>query len=378
MRRATRRRLAATALSIGGLLGAWRLLPNRDTSVLYHNVSDPLFTDVDTDGDGTIDESEYAAVTMPDEPFATVDADADGRLTPAELERAVLTTDPTALADHRKARLPPPQPARRVDLVVVRMAGDPPQEPDPEATVLAPIWSASSERDARERMLVTGRLSPSDNAPTLSAVLTAYGYHPGADAPRPRYVLDASTEAPSAVVARWRATPEPTLPQGEASRAAHLREDGDSALVLLWVDVERGAAWWYGAARPAPLPAGTVASTVDVVPTLLRAVGAVVPSDADGADLAAAPPTVAYARTPDGWLVRDDRHTLTVPEPTDTCVTNATLTDLAGRAVDDPPVRLRLCDRLARQRARLAATTATGRLGADERTHLDAAHGYWP
>jgi len=372
VRRTTRRRALAAAIVTLAVLGAWRLLASRNTSVLYHDVSDPLFADVDTDKDGTIDGTEYTAVTMPDEPFASVDTDADGRISPAELERSVLTVDPTALADRRKARLPPPTAARRVDLVVVRMAGEPPAEPDPEATVLAPIWSASPDRVERERMLVTGRLAPGDNAPTLSAVLTAYGYHPGAEAPGPRYILDTSADAPAAVLARWRAALDDVLPTGNLAPTA------DAALVLLWVDVERGAAWWYGAARPSPLPAGTVASTVDVAPTLLRAVGAVVPSDADGTDLASAPPTVAYARTADGWVVRDEQHRLIVPEPADTCVTRSTLTDLDGRTVEEPAAITKLCDRLSRQRARLSATTATGRLGAEERAHLDAAHGYWP
>lgn len=80
---------------------------SREGAPRHPTVIATLLARVDTDGDGFVDQEEYAAVAMEDDPLEAFDANGDGRLGPDELEEQFLSENPTEWARSRRA------PARR-------------------------------------------------------------------------------------------------------------------------------------------------------------------------------------------------------------------------------------------------------------------------
>ncbi len=286
----------------------------------------------------------------------------------------------------------PLAPQERPDIVLVLMEGAVPVAPS--EVVVLPLHAAVERGSDARRALLTSQWAPASDANALAGVLSLYGYrtaatasaeevrHLGfadvadrawvASAPEPFVVADRGGDAVG-ILTRWQ----------QDLAGAGLRDR--TVIVLAWTDgwAQPAALWWVGKGAPLPLQAGHLASTLDVLPTLLAVARATVPSDAGGVDLAkaVAPRQAVYGLAGDGaFVIRSDRHRLVVhgrdPLPEE-CPADVTLADAVGAVVSDPAAKASLYAALRAWRFRQNATSARDRLGADHFDRLNAAQGYW-
>ncbi|MFZ5480223.1 MAG: hypothetical protein ACOZNI_25895 [Myxococcota bacterium] len=256
-----------------------------------------------------------------------------------------------------------------------------------EADALVRVWAAVEARERAVPALLASQWSPREGANTLPGVLSLYGYHTAAaglsepgfrDVASPAWLTSADepflvVDATGASVDAWR----------DALRERRLLARTAVVVVPLdGFDSPRLLAW-YGPRAPAALADGALASTLDVMPTLVRAGRGTVPTDAVGTDLAdgAARRRAVFQEAADGaFVVRSWEHVLRVrvaePLPS-ACPDDAVLTDAAGAPSSDPEARAALWEAMRAWRGRLAAKTARERLGADDFTRLNAEQGYW-
>lgn len=284
----------------------------------------------------------------------------------------------------------PLAPGDRPNLVLVEVRGDVPATP--EGVLSVPLLAAMEDAAASRPALLGSQWSPREGVNHLPRVLSLYGYRTAATT-----AADAASFgfAESGAAAWIDAAPEPFLLVHHAGddalavladvrdRVAARGLRDRTAVVFAWTDGwdQPRALWWAGPGAPPPLAEGRLASVVDVLPTLLAAAGATVPTDAGGVDLAAGASQVAFAEGADGRLrAWSSRHRLTAratePLPAD-CPADAELTDAAGRPSDDAVARAALWDATRAWRDRLNATSGPGRLGREHFERLNAAQGYW-
>jgi hypothetical protein len=136
-------------------------------------------------------------------------------------------------------------------------------------------------------------------------------------------------------------------------------------------------------------------TSLDVLPTLLTAAGAVVPSDAWGADRAAAPQRpVIVQRGPGQMSLRTDRHRLTLPDPAraaelpEGCPREGARFEAlpgaapagggaAGETTSEETAYKALCEALYAWRINLEADTARERMGDEAFGAMLRDGGYW-
>jgi hypothetical protein len=257
------------------------------------------------------------------------------------------------------------------------------------------VWAAVEAPDRALPALFTSQWTPHDGANTLAGVLALYGYRAAAagvpDAARWGFTEEAAPEwvatAPEPFLVVDRRSPELGADAVVAAWREELRRRGllaRTAVVTVSVDgfAAPGSLTWTGPRAPAPLAAGALASTLDLMPTLVAAGGGTVPTDAAGSDLGVPGARRAvYQEAADGaFVVRSAKHSMRVKVPKDlpeVCPPDAELTDATGARADDPEARDALWGALRGWRARLAATTAREKMGAETFLRLNAQQGYW-
>lgn len=274
----------------------------------------------------------------------------------------------------------------------------------PGAVRYAPVFPVAEDREHGLASLFTANWAPRPGANTLGGILELYGYQAlTTSTGLAPWGLTLAEAEPQAGAGPWLLV-VPVIGQSgvpalsPVSVLATARSGWQRvAVVVLWAkarDAETpagagltwdqpGALWWIGPRAPAPLPPGSILSTIDLMPTLLTAARATIPSDADGSALGDADVArkAVFATARDGsYVVRSDRHRLAVagqsPLP-EACPTDAHLTDAAGSPSADGQARAALYAALRGWRARMEATTARDRLGAEHFDRLNAAQGYW-
>lgn len=280
----------------------------------------------------------------------------------------------------------------RPNIVLVLMEGEVP--PTPIGVVALPLYAVVERTGDPNGALLTGQWLPSPQSNSIAGVLSLYGYRTATTAaaesvralgfletagegwveagPEPFFMTDGGSDA-AGMLARWQTT----------LYRAGLRPR--TAVVFAWTDGwnHPGALWWDGPRAPELLSPGEMASTVDVLPTLLAVARATIPTDAGGVDLGrpGAGSQAAYGIAADGaFVIRSDRHRLIVrtadPLP-EACPADAVLSDADGSLVDETAARDALYVALRAWRARQTAKSARDRLGADHFDRLNAAQGYW-
>ena len=258
----------------------------------------------------------------------------------------------------------------------------------PGAVRYAPVYPVAEDDEHERASLYTARWAPKTGANTLSGILSLYGYQALASPAE----LTTAREPWLLVVPVNGGDGPPTLSPVSVPATASAGWPR-VAVVVLWAQAhgagpgptwdQAGALWWIGPRAPAPPPSGSLLSTIDLMPTLLTAARATIPSDADGNALSTPGLSrkAVFAIAKDGaYVVRSYRHRLAVaaqsPLP-ETCPAAADLTDAAGTVTEDPAARTALYAALRDWRARMEATTTRNRLGAEHFDRLNAEQGYW-